>query len=87
MSTASMPRRASISARSSSVHGSAPKIPTRSEHAAGSMPRRCISSIRFRQYDGVTRMMRGSKSAISVTCRSVWPPDTGTTVQPSRSAP
>ena len=32
-------------------------------------------------------MMRGLKSLISVTCRSVMPPDMGTTVQPSRSAP
>ena len=32
-------------------------------------------------------MMRGLKSWISVTCRSVMPPEIGTTVQPSRSAP
>ena len=32
-------------------------------------------------------MIRGSKSRISCTCRSVIPPLTGTTVQPSRSAP
>ena len=32
-------------------------------------------------------MMSGRKSRISVTCRSVMPPETGTTVQPSRSAP
>ena len=32
-------------------------------------------------------MIRGSKSWISVTCRSVMPPEIGTTVQPSRSAP
>ena len=32
-------------------------------------------------------MIRGSKSAISVTCLSVRPPDTGTTVHPSLSAP
>ncbi len=38
-------------------------------------------------YDGVTMITSGSKSRISVTCRSVIPPDTGTTVQPSRSAP
>ena len=32
-------------------------------------------------------MIRGRKSWISWTCRSVMPPLTGTTVQPSRSAP
>ena len=32
-------------------------------------------------------MMRGLKSSISVTCRSVIPPEIGTTVQPSFSAP
>ncbi len=32
-------------------------------------------------------MMRGLKSCISVTCRSVMPPEIGTTVQPSFSAP
>ena len=29
----------------------------------------------------------GSKSRMSMTCRSVIPPETGTTVQPSFSAP
>ena len=38
-------------------------------------------------YDGVTMMIAGSKSWISCTCRGVMPPETGTTVQPSRSAP
>ncbi len=32
-------------------------------------------------------MTSGWKSRISVTCRSVMPPETGTTVQPSFSAP
>ncbi len=32
-------------------------------------------------------MIRGLKSSISVTCRSVMPPEIGTTVHPSRSAP
>ena len=32
-------------------------------------------------------MIRGLKSSISCTCRSVMPPEIGTTVQPSRSAP
>jgi hypothetical protein len=32
-------------------------------------------------------MMSGFKSWMSCTCRSVIPPDTGTTVQPSASAP
>ena len=38
-------------------------------------------------YDGVTMMTSGSKSRISMTCRSVIPPDTGMTVHPSLSAP
>ena len=38
-------------------------------------------------YEGVTMITSGSKSRISMTCRSVIPPETGTTVQPSRSAP
>ena len=38
-------------------------------------------------YDGVTMMMSGRKSLIRLTWRSVIPPETGTTVQPSRSAP
>jgi len=32
-------------------------------------------------------MMSGRKSLIRVTCRSVIPPETGTTVQPSFSPP
>ena len=32
-------------------------------------------------------MMSGLKSRMSCTCRSVMPPDTGMTVQPSLSAP
>jgi hypothetical protein len=32
-------------------------------------------------------MVEGLKSVISCTWRSVMPPETGTTVQPSRSAP
>jgi hypothetical protein len=38
MSTACMPVRASISARIASVHGSAPKMPMRSELVLGSTP-------------------------------------------------
>ncbi len=32
-------------------------------------------------------MVVAQKSSIRVTCRAVMPPETGTTVQPSRSAP
>ena len=32
-------------------------------------------------------MMSAPKSSMSWTCRSVMPPETGMTVQPSRSAP
>ena len=82
-----MPTRVSTSSRSACVHGSAPKMPIFSDDSAGSIPCRTISSIRFSMYDGVTRMIFGSKSRISCTCFSVCPPDIGTTMQPSRSAP
>ena len=87
MSTASMPSTSSISRRISSVHGSAPKMPISSDVERGSTPWRRISSTIASMYDGVTMMIRGSKSTISRTCRSVMPPETGTTVQPSFSAP
>ena len=87
MSTACMSSRCSISRRMSSVHGSAPKMPTCSDVARGSTPCRSISSTIASMYDGVTMMTSGSKSRISITCRSVMPPDTGITVQPSASAP
>ena len=70
-----------------SVHGSAPKIPICSDDSRGSSPWRRISSTIASMYDGVTMMIRGPKSAISRTWRSVMPPETGTTVQPSFSAP
>jgi hypothetical protein len=41
---ASMPMRFSIALRMSLVHGSAPKMPMRSEHWAGSTPCRSSSS-------------------------------------------
>ncbi len=47
MSVASMPARASISARISFVHGSAPKMPYLSDDRAGSRPWRSISSMMF----------------------------------------
>ena len=53
MSVASIPKRASISDPSSSVQGFRGEDPTCSEHDAGSTPRHCTSSMRFKQYDGV----------------------------------
>ena len=87
MSTASMPPRCSISARIASVHGSAPKMPTFSDDAAGSMPCRSNSSSRVSMYVGVTMMISGRRSLISCTWREVMPPEAGMTVQPSFSAP
>jgi hypothetical protein len=87
MSTAWMSIRRSISRRISLVPGSAPKMPSFSEVLAGSTPCRSISSMMASMYDGVTMMKSGSKSWISPTCRSVIPPDTGMTAQPSFSAP
>ncbi len=87
MSTACMPPRDSISVRMASVHGSAPKMPISRDDPATSRPAAAIWSSTDRKYDGVTMITRGRKSAISCTCRSVIPPDTGTTVQPSASAP
>ena len=51
------------------------------------MPWRSSSSTIASMYDGVTMITSGSKSRISSTCRSVMPPETGITVQPSFSAP
>jgi hypothetical protein len=79
--------RDSISCRMALVQGSAPKMPTRSDDAAASNPCRANSSAIASMYDGVTMMMSGPRSRISCTCFSVCPPDIGTTVQPSFSAP
>ena len=87
MSIASMPSRASIFWRIEPVQGSAPKMPISSEVEAGSTPSFSRCSTMFSTYEGVTMMIRGLKSRISWTCRSVAPPLTGTTVQPRRSAP
>jgi hypothetical protein len=87
MSTARIPERSWTARRISSVHGSAPKMPTSSEVLRGSTPWASISSRMARKYDGVTMITRGRKSTMSCTWRSVMPPLTGTTVQPSRSAP
>ena len=87
MSTAWMPLRGSTSGRISSVQGSAPKIPISSDDDRGSTPCAAISSRIARKYDGVTMITRGWKSSMSCTWRSVMPPETGTTVQPSGSAP
>lgn len=87
MSTACRSKRSSISRRIGSVHGSAPKIPIRGEEARGSRPLAVNSSSSASMYDGVIMTMSGLKSSISITCRWVMPPETGTTVQPSRSAP
>jgi hypothetical protein len=67
MSTASMPARSSTSRRISSVHGSAPKIPISRLVDLGSTPWASISSRIARKYDGVTMMIRGSKSTMSWT--------------------
>ena len=87
MSTAFSLVRASTARRISSVQGSAPKMPTSRLVSFGSTPCASSSSRIDRKYDGVTMITRGRKSMISCTCRSVMPPLTGTTVQPSRSAP
>jgi hypothetical protein len=67
MSTASIANRSSISRRISSVHGSAPNTPTRSEVPRGSTPWRSNSSRRVSMYDGVTMMISGFRSWISWT--------------------
>ena len=87
MSIASMSSFPSIATRIAGVHGSAPKMPTLSDEARGSIPCRSISSAIASMYDGVTMMMSGLKSVMSCTCRSVIPPDIGITVAPNRSAP
>ncbi len=87
MLIASRSKRSSISARICSVQGSAPWMPTLSEQRRESSPWRSNSSPIASMYDGVTMITAGSKSWISWTWRSVWPPDIGITVQPSRSPP
>jgi len=87
MSIASMSSIVSSAARIVGVHGSAPKMPIASDDARGSSPCRCISSAIASMYDGVTMMMSGRKSLMSCTCFAVCPPDIGTTVHPSFSAP
>ncbi len=82
-----MPRRVCNSLRMLSPQGSAPKMPRSSVVLAGSMPRRSISSTMLSMYDGVPMIMVALKSRINCTWRSVWPPEIGTTVMPSRSAP
>ena len=80
--SASRSRRASRSSRARRRRSR-----SRATTPPGRAPTRSISSTIERKYDGVTMITRGSKSAISCTWRSVMPPETGTTVQPSRSAP
>ena len=62
-------------------------MPTFSEVERGSTPWRSSSSTIASMYEGVTMITSGSKSTISRAWRSVIPPETGITVQPSRSAP
>ena len=82
-----MSKLASISPRIASVHGSAPNMPTCSEHCRGSSPWRANSSAIASMYDGVTAITRGLNSSMSCTWRGVSPPETGTTAHPRRSAP
>jgi hypothetical protein len=67
MSTASIANRSSISRRISSLHGSAPKIPTRSDVPRGSTPWRSNSSRIVSMYEGVTMMITGFRSWMSWT--------------------
>ena len=67
MSTASIPNASSSSARIASDHGSAPKIPTRSDVDVGSMPWLRNSSAITRAYDGVAHSTSASKSTSSCT--------------------
>ena len=57
------------------------------ESFARSTPCCSASSAIASAYDGVEHSTRARKSMISETCRSVEPPDIGTTVAPRRSAP
>ncbi len=82
-----MSMRSSICARIACVHGSAPKMPMRSE-------RRGRIQALAHEFLGDRQHVRGRhhddvrpQSQISCTCLWVWPPDMGITVQPSRSAP
>ena len=75
-------------ARSSPDQGSAPNRPAFSDSPCpGPAPASASASPSRIAYDGVQVRMSGRRSRISVTCRAVIPPDTGTTVAPSSIAP
>ncbi len=70
------------------VQGSAPNRPAlRLSPSPGPAPASASASPSRIAYDGVQVRMSGRRSRISVTCRAVMPPDTGTTVAPSSIAP
>ncbi len=87
MSIAAMPRRASTSRRIASLHGSAPKRPIARALLRKSTPRCSATSAIASAYEGVAQRTRAPKSLMSATCRSVEPPDIGTTTAPRCSAP
>ncbi len=86
MSSAVIPSSSLILARISCVHGSAPSTPARSDSPRVSPASASASPSRM-AYDGVQVRISGRRSAISVTCRAVIPPETGTTSAPSSIAP
>ncbi len=87
MSSAFSGSRVSIWARMASLQGSAPKIPTRSEISSRATPASASASPSRAAYEGVQQRTSGWRSRSRVTWRWVWPPDTGTRVQPISSAP
>ena len=79
MSSASIPRPASTWTRISFVQGSAPWKPTRMGRSSGRRPRSWAASARYSAYEGVQLRAVAPKSRMILSCRSVLPPEIGTT--------
>ena len=76
-----------MAVRMASVHGSAPKKPTRRRRASLGRPASSIASARWSAYEGVQQSTVLPRSWKATSCRSVKPPETGITAAPSDSAP
>ena len=83
MSKAVRPRRPSIRARVSSLQRSEPKIPTR--RPGGAPPFAATRSPIASANDDVAHNAVVPRSAMSSSCRSVWPGPDGIAIAPTRS--
>ena len=81
------PSRLSSAARIPSVHGSAPKKPTRSLSPVAAIFASSSASARCSAYEGVLQRTVEPRSWKTMSWRSVNPPEIGMTAAPRRSAP